>query len=121
MQSFKIKNNDFIIKDYSLDDFKKTCVIELFVVLDMGELKKTGYLSVIITSSNLVAHDSFIEPRFRRNGLGSKMYDYAENLLNKKIIPYEQYSGEKSSIDAVQFWKKRTGIILQDRHLIYED
>lgn len=120
MQKLSIKGNTFIINDYSNDGFNKTCIVELLLVYQK-ETKKIGHLSIIINPAYIVAYDSFIDPNFRRIGLGSKLYDYAEKLLNKKIIPYEQYSGEKSSTEAVQFWKKRSGIILQDRNVIYED
>lgn len=116
-----IKNNTFKLSHYSNDQYKKTCVIEVFKLNGVNHPVKVGSLSVIIESTYIVAHDSFVDANFRRMGLATKMYNYAESVLNKKIIPYEQHSGQKSSFDAVQFWKKRTGIILQDRHVIYED
>jgi len=117
----EIKNNHFKLSHYSNDQHKTTCIIEAFKLNGELNLIKVGSLSIIVESSYIVAYDSFVDVNFRRLGLATKMYDYAESIFNKKIVPYEQHSGHKSSSDAVEFWKKRSGIILQDRHVIYED
>lgn len=96
----------------------KSFTVELYLKSDFYRI---GHLSVMVCTNNIVARDSYIKEDLRRIGLGTKMYDFAEQFTNKKIIPYEEFCGVKSSADAVEFWKKRSGIILQDRHFIYED
>lgn len=90
------------------------------ILLKNENLEKIGHLSVLVKNDYVIAFDVYLEKKYRRQKLASKMYDYAEIISNKKIIPYEQYSGEYSSYEAVMFWKKRSGIVLTDRNFIYE-
>lgn len=88
----------------------------------IGYINKTqvGYLIVAIAKENLYAIDAQVELKYRRMGIATKLYNFAEKLTKKKIYPYEYLNYDaKSSNDAVEFWRSR-GLILSNGDKIFD-
>jgi len=47
----------------------------------------------------------WVHPLWRRIGLGSRMYDYAETVTGKRAVPSPRLSHE-----GLNFWRKRLGL-----------
>ena len=64
--------------------------------------EKVGYAIFSITGKNLTADKVFVDPKFRRQGIASMLYDCAEKLGNT-VVPSEMLSP-----DSEAFWTSRS-------------
>ena len=63
--------------------------------------EKVGYAIFSITGKNLTADKVLVDPKFRRQGIASMMYNYAEKLGNT-VVPSDVLSP-----DSEAFWASR--------------
>ena len=85
------------------------------IIICLTDNHKIGHLSLILTSDKIVAYDCFIIQKKRRQGIGTFIYDLAQKLFKREIIPYEYFNNEsKSSEDAIAFWRKRGKILYNE-------
>lgn len=93
---------------------------ESFKVSAFIQDREVGYLIVQNYQNKIYAFDTQVENQFRRLGIATKMYNYAESLTEKKIYPNEYINKEaSSSTDAVEFWRAR-GMILSNGDKIFD-
>lgn len=95
-------NNENIDVNPIEDDFK--------IVVFLNDIK-IGYLMCYHELGKLWAFESFIEKDYRRQGFGTKMYDYAMEISERTIYPHHENpynaNSEDVSEDALKFWKNR--------------
>ena len=84
------------------DDFK-------IVVYYQGE--KIAYLMCYHELGKIWAFESFVEESYRRQGIGTKMYDYAMEVSERTILPHHEnpHNADPDNVtnDALEFWKNR--------------
>jgi len=90
------------LDDYSLS-IKK--IDDDYFVLAKKDNTEVGKLSFIISKfkPKLIATSVVVDPNYRRLGIATAMYNFAENKLNMKFIPNENVL----TPDGKKFWSSR--------------
>jgi len=94
--------NESKLDDYSLSI--KKIDDDYFVLAKKGNTE-VGKLSFIISKfkPKLIATSVVVDPNYRRLGIATAMYNFAENKLNMKFIPNENVL----TPDGKKFWSSR--------------
>lgn len=81
----------------------------LFLLVGQGKIK--ARLSTKWVNSTLTSYEVWVDPLLRRNGVATFLYESAEQFWNQSLTPYESVSGAESSLEIVEFWRKRGKIL----------
>jgi GNAT superfamily N-acetyltransferase len=94
--------NERKLDDYSLSI--KKIEDDYFVLAKKGNIE-VGKLSFIISKfkPKLIGTSVVVNPNYRRLGIATDMYNFAENKLNMKFIPNENVL----TPDGKKFWDSR--------------
>lgn len=81
------------------------------LAVDSSTEENVGFACVCHAGRKIYIHEVFVEERLRRRGLASAMYDWAEQITNKEVVPSSDFSEEtiegKLSGEGVAFWEAR--------------
>jgi hypothetical protein len=73
----------------------------------IGSIEVMSTISVGWNTVNVVAN-AYVDDEYQRKGLATAMYNWAEELSGKKLVPYEWFSSEEPMSSAGKaFWKQR--------------
>lgn len=74
-------------------------------------VKKIGYACCYHESGNLYAFEVKVDEQFRRQGVSTKMYNFAEKISGKVINPHHAnpYNSDPDAVSsgALAFWLNR--------------
>ena len=110
MMMISIEKENLVIKTEQVDGY-------LYFIAYMGD-HRIGTLKTLVADSKLYAYVIHVSKEYRRQGVATALYSYAENHFGLKISPYEFCNPDaETSDDAIEFWRKR-GIILTSKNRI---
>jgi len=73
---------------------------------------RVGFLTVLKKENKLIAFNCFVDPKYRRKGVATYLYDKVEEALNQKLTPFEYFDQTaQSSLEIVEFWRKRGKVL----------
>jgi len=101
----------FKLGPFDNNDFSGNFVSEDFTIRAFHEGEQVAYLKCYHESGRLYAFEVSVNSDYRRNGIATKMYDYAQELSGKTIHPHHEnpYNDNPDDVsdEALSFWNYR--------------
>lgn len=116
---YRILASDITLRLYDWDIKKPITDKEIgsaFTIRAFNDKKELGHAQVY-KESKWYVYEVHVDDSSRRQGIATKMYDYAEELVGGSVYPQvlDSYIDDPQiSIDAFLFWKKRSPDLVED-------
>ena len=106
-----LKNITFKLGSFDNNDFSGNFENEDFTIRAFYEEDQIAYLKCYHESGRLYSFEVHVNSEYRRKGIATKMYDYAQELSGKTIYPHHEnpYNNDPDGVsdEALLFWRSR--------------